>query len=112
MQNTTKAGVNPVIPAGAASSLVAATIAVLVAYGVEVTKEQAAAILGLVAVLSTIVPVLVARMSTMEYLWKGKVVRGNANEGPTGEIVRDLGEPVPRRAVEDLNDAIESPPDA
>ena len=81
----------PVITAATITAGVGALITLLVAFGVPITTEQESAILGLVAVLGPIIVAVVGARTTVEYTAGGEVIRGAANEGPTGEVVRPLG---------------------
>ena len=81
----------PVITAATITAGVGALITLLVAFGVPITVDQESAILGLVAVLGPIIVAVVGARTTVEYTAGGDVLRGDANEGPTGEVVRSLG---------------------
>ena len=81
----------PVITAATITAGVGALITLLVAFGVPITVDQESAILGLVAVLGPIIVAVVGARTTVEYTARGEVIRGDANEGPTGEVVRPLG---------------------
>ena len=81
----------PVITAATITAGVGALITLLVAFGVPITVDQESAILGLVAVLGPIIVAVVGARTTVEYTARGEVIRGAANEGPTGEVVRPLG---------------------
>ena len=81
----------PVITAATITAGVGALITLLVAFGVPITTEQESAILGLVAVLGPIIVAVVGARTTVEYTARGEVIRGDANEGPTGEVIRPLG---------------------
>ena len=98
-------GLAPVITAATITAGATAIIALLVAFGVPLTDEQQTAILGVIAVAGPLIVGFVGRHTTVEYAAGGVVVRGAANEGVTGQIVRPLGalgqDPEPRRAAED-----------
>ena len=81
----------PVITAATITAGVGALITLLVSFGVPITVDQESAILGLVAVLGPIIVAVVGARTTVEYTARGEVIRGDANEGPTGEVVRPLG---------------------
>ena len=81
----------PVVTAAGITSLATATVALLVAFGVPLSEAQEAAILGLVAVVGPLVVAYVGSRTTVEYVAGGEVVRGQANEGATGEVVREIG---------------------
>lgn len=82
----------PVITAASITSVTTAIIALLVAFGVPLTLDQRTAILGVVAVAGPIVVGWIGARTTVEYTAGGDVLRGAANEGPTGEVVRSLGD--------------------
>lgn len=77
----------PVVTVGAISAAVAAVIALLVAFGLNLSADQTAAIMGVVAVIAPVVAALVARKFTVslnrvvsyETKETGAVVRGRAN---------------------------------
>ena len=83
------------------SSIVAgatAVIALLVAFGVQLTEDQKVAILGLVGVVAPVIVALVTRgrvtpnAAVVEGLnSSGIVYAGEANELPTGEPIRESG---------------------
>lgn len=82
----------PVVTVGVVTGLVTAFLALLVAFGVSLTGDQQTAILGLVSVVAPLVVAYVGNRTTAEFTSGGSVFRGSANEGTTGEYVRDLGE--------------------
>lgn len=86
-----KAGLPPVITAATITAGVGAILGLLVAFNLPVTPEQETAILGVVAVLGPIIVAVIGNRSTVEYTTGGDVARGAANEGPDGEVVRQLG---------------------
>lgn len=97
----------PVLTASGISAAVAAVIALLVAFGVDLTETQTTAILGVVAVLAPLA-VAIARQyvvplfkveeeytpdeDVVEYTIDGQVLAGDASELPTNTHVRTLGD--------------------
>lgn len=85
----------PIVTVAGVSSAVSAVIALLVAFGLQLTVEQTAAIMGVVAVIAPIVVALIARKFTVSlnrvaaYEEKGEavVVAGPAASQPTGTEV-------------------------
>ena len=82
---------HPVLPAAIILAVVQAILGVLVAFGVPLTDVQVAAVMALAGAVTTAVLAVVALRSTAEYVAKGLVIRGEANEGTTGEVVRPAG---------------------
>lgn len=86
----------PLLTAGGIGAAAAAILGVLVAFGVDLTEAQQAAILGVVAVLAPVVVALVARHlvtpngKVVELVRGDDVVAGPANEIPDGAVVRKL----------------------
>ena len=82
---------------------VAALIGLLVAFGVDLTPEQMAAIMSAAGFLGVVLALVlwastVDRREVVERLIGTEVVAGEANDMiPTGEVVRDID---PRRAAE------------
>lgn len=90
-------GKEPVITVGAIVAAMAAVLAVGVAFGMPITVEQQKAILAAIPPLAVIVLAFIGRRmvvpngSVVERAQGGKVVAGEANELPTGTVVRDVG---------------------
>lgn len=90
----------PLLTSATITGGVAAVITLAVAFGLEVTAEQTAAILGVVGIAA---PFVVWRAATNQVTANAKVVEkvtdgnlvvaGAANEIPTGEVIRTLGTP-------------------
>ena len=93
----------PVTIGAAITGAVTAVLALLVAFGVTLTDEQQAAILGFVSAALILASLLwqrwgIGKNKVVESTPDGKtVVAGEANELPTGEVIRDNLEP--RRAL-------------
>lgn len=105
----------PVITAGVIGAAAAATLTVLVAFGVPLTKDQTTAVTGLIAVLAPIAVALIARgqvtpnTAVVERQLGNRVIAGPANEAiPTGQTIRaagSLSDPYePQRAAEPVYD--------
>lgn len=91
--NTTE----PAVIVGAISAVVASILVLLVAFGFDITPDQTAAILGVVAAVGPIVAALVIRrkvtpnVNVVEAVTRdGEVVAGPANEIATGEVIRTI----------------------
>lgn len=84
--NTTSQG-EPLAPVAAAAAVVSAVIAALVAFGVDLTTDQVAAIMGLVAAVGPVVVWLIGRRGTVP---TGNVVAFRAK---SGEVVAGDGSP-------------------
>lgn len=91
--NTTE----PAVIVGAISAIIASVLVLLVAFGIDITPDQTAAILGVVAAVGPIVVSLIIRrkvtpnVSVVEAVTKdGDVVAGPANEIETGEVIRKI----------------------
>lgn len=91
--NTTE----PAVIVGAISAVVAAILALLVAFGFDITPDQSVAILGVVAAVGPFVAALVIRRKVTPNVnvveaktGTGEVVAGPANEIPTGEVIRTI----------------------
>lgn len=93
----------PVLSAAGISAAVSALIALLVAFGVDLTEAQSVAILGVVAVLAPAAVALVRKYvspsagvvpkrDVVEYEIDGHVLAGEANELPTNTHVREAGD--------------------
>ncbi|SKF61455.1 Uncharacterised protein [Mycobacteroides abscessus subsp. abscessus] len=100
----------PVTVTTAAIGLVTAVLALLTAFGVDLTQAQQGAILGFVAAVLVVASLLwqrwgIDRAKVVEQTDDGRVVTaGPANELPTGVVVReDLGD-LPRRALPETDE--------
>ena len=103
----------PVTITAAVTGLATAVIAALVAFGADLSAEQQGAILGLVAAVLVVASLLwqrwgIDRSQVVEQTTDGRtVVAGEANELPTGAIIReDLGELLPRRALDPTDEGL------
>ncbi|WP_058234106.1 hypothetical protein [Devriesea agamarum] len=92
----------PVISAATITAIVAALIALLIAFGIPISEDQKVAILGLVAVIAPII-VMVARKyvtpnsKVLEHVSDGEVIAGPANEAvPNGDVIRPVGSLTPK----------------
>lgn len=91
----------PLLTSATITGGVAAVITLAVAFGLDVTAEQTAAILGVVGIVA---PFAVWRFATDKVTANVNVVErvtldnvviaGEANELPTGLVIRNLGAPV------------------
>lgn len=97
----------PVTVTTAVTGLATAVLALLTAFGLDLTAVQQGAILGLVAAVLVLASLLwqrygIDRAKVVEQTLDGRTVTaGPANELPTGVIIReDLGD-APRRALPD-----------
>ena len=88
-----------------------ALLAVLVAFGLRLTAEQQAAILGFVGSVLVLASAVIAmrgmdRSRVVEQLTpSGKVLAGEASELPTGARIRDLGD----HALQNMTVQLDSP---
>ena len=101
----------PAAIVGAITAAAAAIVALIVAFGVPVTDEQQAAILGVVAVAAPIIGTIVTRhfvtpaAVVAEKVVDGKVVAGPANDrAEEGAVIRNLDD-VREQARRDLPDS-------
>lgn len=108
----------PVLTVASVTAAVAAVIALAVSFGFEVSDDQTAAILGVVAVVGPLVAAVVQRRQVVPSGrvvemdgGDGTVVAGEANEIPTGVLVRDdLGVEPDGTADREALDALVSQP--
>lgn len=91
--NTTE----PTVIVGAISAVVAALMALLIAFGIDITPDQTVAVLGVVAAVGPFVAALFIRrkvtpnINVVEAVTReGEVVAGPANEIATGEVIRKI----------------------
>ena len=88
----------PLISVSSIVAAATAVVALLVAFGVQLTEDQKVAILGVVGVIAPVIVALVTRgkvtpsAAVVEGLnSSGIVYAGEANELPTGEPIRESG---------------------
>lgn len=97
-QSTTTTG-EPLAPVAIVSAVVSAVIALLTAFGLDLSAEQVAAIMGLVAALGALAVWLVGRRKTVPTgnvaamrARSGQLVAGDAVQTETGTPVRVLND--------------------
>lgn len=91
----------PLITSGAIVALVEAVLVALTAFGVAISPEQHAAVIGLVVALLAVAAPLVAILwqrhrvtangDVVEKIVGGTVVAGEGSELPTGKPIREAG---------------------
>lgn len=106
----------PVITAASISAAASAIITLLVAFGLPLTDQQTAAVMGVVAIVGTLVPALISRQVVTpvqpDVLPADDVVGESATDGTVGMDEHDysLGgtdpgyHPQPRRSIDDDGD--------
>ncbi|UQN30643.1 hypothetical protein [Brachybacterium kimchii] len=92
----------PVLTAGAIIALIEAILMGLTAFGIAVTPDQHAAIVGIagaiLAILGAVLPSLhtrgkvTANPNVVEHVQDGAVLAGEASELPTGDQIRQAGD--------------------